>query len=109
MPLLQQLREIVQRNSGIDNVFDNQQISAFDGDIKILRYPHLPGTGLLFSVGRDAHEVDEGIALDRSRKIGQEEAGAFQNANQKQRPFRVIAVDLAAHFEYAGLNVGFGE
>src|SRR5215472_11412883 len=79
-------------------------MAVLERDVEILCDPHLSGAALAFSVAGNPHEVQSDVPLDGPRQIGQEEAGAFENADELERSGGVIGSDLAAKFFDAALN-----
>src|SRR5690349_11642456 len=88
----QVLAQVVQREAGVDDVFDDDHVPAFDRAIEILHDAnHTRGLGA-GAVGGHGHEVDRQREVDRAREVGEEGVRALEDAEQQR--ILVGVVDL---------------
>src|ERR1700722_11610518 len=99
----------MQGYAAVYDVFDDEDVGALDRDIEIFGELHFAGARLAPAVAGNADEVDERVAFDGAREIGQKVAGAFEDANEKQSAFGVVGVNLRAHFADALPDLFFGQ
>ena len=85
--------EVREREPGVDEILDEDDVAPFDLDREVLEDAHPPGVG---RVARDRQEVDDnGNALvrARAREIRQEEQRALQHADEHDA-VGVVGADL---------------
>src|SRR5581483_3931645 len=70
--LFQYVDQVVQRDAAVDDVFDDENVMAFNGYVEVLRHFHLAGGRLVPAVAGDAHELDTSGRFDGPRQIGEE-------------------------------------
>lgn len=92
---LEDLREVVDRRAGIDNVFDEQDVLAFDVFGQIVLDPNLSGR-MHALITRYADELDFAVEIDGAREVTQEYERALQNSDERQLLTSVITADLCA-------------
>ena len=95
------LAQIRQGEAGIENVFDHEDVLAFDGLVEIL--DHLDGAGraLAFAVAGDGDEIECGVGLNGARQIDEEKRRALEHADHDQLFAVEIAGDLCSHLGHA--------
>src|SRR5262249_32654021 len=81
LPLLEQIDQVIQRNTAIDNILDDQHMRVLERDVEILGDLDFTRGRLALAVTGDAHEVDADVALDGAGEIGQKEARPLENAD----------------------------
>jgi hypothetical protein len=98
----QGLAEEAQRQPGIDDVLDDQDVPALDLDVEILQQPD-PGGAAGLGVGAVAGELDEvdGVGdRERAREIGEERDRRLEGADEQRLSALVVAGDVASELAY---------
>src|SRR5438552_4158809 len=85
--------QVRQRQSCIDDVFDDDDVAPLDAAVEVLEDLHLPGRLGARSVARDRHEVERRRAGKLPREIREEDERALQDADQMDA-VRMIAMNL---------------
>ena len=98
------LSQVIQGQTTIDNVFDDDHVATGKIDIKVLHDPD-DTTGLRRrAVGRHRHEVELNGKRDCASDIGHEHDCALEHGDEKWRSTGVIGGDFFSEFHDALLN-----
>ena len=89
--------EVRQCKTGVENVFDDEDIFAFDGLVEVLDELDGAGGTLTLAVAGDGDEVEGGIDLDRAREVGEEGRGALEDTDHDELFAVEVVGDLGAH------------
>ena len=76
--------QVGERQPGVDDVFDDQDVSVLDRGVEILQDPDDARGVDSGPVARDRHEVDLAGKLDAAHEVGHEEDRALEDAHQEQ-------------------------
>src|SRR5262249_42480052 len=109
LTLLQNTQQILQGQPGVEDVFHNQDHLAFDAGVEILVEFDLAGGLGVLAVAGHGDEIKRDLPGNLSRKVGQEQYRALQNANQKQGLAGKIRANPLAHFADFLLNFAAGD
>src|SRR4029079_5575036 len=91
-----------QGQSGVDDVLDDEHVTAGDVDLEVLENPHDPrGVGSR-AVARDRHEVDLARHGELAHEVRDEEDRALEDAHEQQVASLVVGRDLGAELIDAG-------
>src|ERR1017187_407672 len=96
LALVEQMHEVVESDACIHNVFDNQDVGAFERNVEVLGDLDFTGAGSALAISGDAHEIEGDVALEGAGQIGEEKAGSLKNANELQLARGIIAGNLRA-------------
>ena len=91
----QQLAEVVERQAGVDDVLDEQDVEAGERDRRVLEQPHprvAAGRGV--AVAGQLDEVDLVRDWDRPGKVGEEDEARLQQRDEQQVAVGVVLRDL---------------
>src|SRR5580704_529095 len=77
LALFQYSQEILQRHSGIQNIFNDDDSPAFDARVQIFCESYLPRSLRVLPVARHGNEIKRHLARDSAREIGQKEHRSF--------------------------------
>src|SRR5690348_15135830 len=102
--LLQNAQQITDRESRVENVFDENHVESCDAAVEILQQPHLTGRFLSFSIARNSDEVDRCLETDFPHNVRKKNTRALEHANQMDALAAKILRDLAGHFAHALLD-----
>ena len=94
----QRLAEVVERQAGVDDVLDDQDVAAGDLRVEILEQADARMAALV-GAGRVARELDEVEAVvdpDRARQVGDEDDARLERRDEQRLAPFVVAGDLAA-------------
>ena len=87
--------QVGQRQPRVDDVLDDEHVSARDVDVEILEDAHdARGVGGR-AVARDRHEVDFARDRELAHEVGHEEHGSLEHADEEEIAARVVGGDLA--------------
>ena len=98
MLLQEELAQIGERQAGVENVFDDEDILAFDRLVEILDDLDRAGGALALAVAGDGDKVEGGVGLDGAGQIDEKERRALEHADHDQLFAVQVAGDLRAHF-----------
>jgi hypothetical protein len=87
----------VERQPGVDDVLDDQDVAALDRGIEVLQEADRGGTARL--VGRVARQLDEVDVVqdrDRAREVGEEDEARLQRRDEERFAALVVGGDLGA-------------
>ncbi len=75
-------REVAEGEAGVEDVFDEDDVAAFDGVVDV--FDELDGAGgdAGTAVAGDGDEVEGVVDLDGSGEVGEEDGGAFEDADE---------------------------
>jgi hypothetical protein len=74
----------MQRQPGVDDVLDNDDVPAVKRRVEVLEEPHLARRGRACGITGERHEIERHLARNVAHEIGQEDEGAFQHRDQVQ-------------------------
>ena len=96
--------EIVQRQTGVDDVFDDNDVAALQRGVEVLEKPHLAGALRRGAVARNGDEVERhGARRHGAREVGEKHERTLQHGDEMQRlAVGIVRVDLRGHFVDAG-------
>jgi hypothetical protein len=96
--------DVVQRQPGVDDILDEQDVAAGDREVEILdqSYARL---GAPASVARERDEVDRMRDGNRAREVCQEEDARLQRGDEDRLAPLVVAGDLGAELRDARLDL----
>jgi hypothetical protein len=100
---LERLDEVAERQAGVDDVLDDDHVTAFDLGVEVLEQPD-PASAAELGLGAVAGELDEVEAVQdrqRAREIRREDEARLERANQQRFAPRVVARDLGAELDDA--------
>src|SRR5580658_7530150 len=75
-------QEIVGRESGIEDILDQDHIQSGDVVVQILEHAHLPGGFFGLAIAPDGNKINGGFQIDFTGKIGEKKTGTLKDANQ---------------------------
>ena len=96
--------QVFQREAGVDDVLDDDDVAALERRVEILEEPHLAGAARPFGVARRREKVERHLAGHVAYEIGQEDERALQDGNQVEA-VREVAADVAGELGDALLNL----
>ncbi len=103
------LQQVLERESGVDDVLDEQHVHPIEIVIKVLQDPHDPGGLGRGAVGRDRHEVELERQPDVAGEVGHDHERALQDPHEQQRLALVVGGDLLAHLRELALDLLGGD
>ena len=113
-----QLGDVVQRQSSVEDVFDEDHVAVGKGLVQIFGQTYfaerVPGgvPGRIFlgdgavSVAGNSDEIERGVERDLAGEVAEENSRSFENADEDDRLAGEIASDLLSHLGDA-LGDGF--
>src|SRR5712692_5440785 len=104
LALLEDAAEVVQRQAGVEDVLDQDDVQPLDTGVEVLGQAHLAGRLAALAVARDRHEIQRNFQADLADQIGEKNRGALQHTDQVHALAAEIAADLAAHLADAALD-----
>jgi hypothetical protein len=101
--------EIAEGEAGVENVFDDDHVLAFDGVVDVL--DEFDGTGgdTGAPVAGDSDEIECVVDADGAGEVGEEDGGAFEDADEDDRLAFVVGGDLCADLAGAVGDLLFGD
>ena len=100
--------QIGERQAGVDDVLDDDDVAAVERGVEVLEQPHLAGRGRAFGVARDGHEIERDVAGHVAHQVRQKDERALEHGDHVQVVGEVGA-DLERELGDALLNLRFGE
>ncbi len=88
--------EVGHGEAGVEDVFDEDDVLAFDGVVDVLDELDGAGGDAGAAVGGDGDEVEGGVDLDGAGEIGEEDGGAFEHADEDDGLAGVVGGDVLA-------------
>ncbi len=92
----QVLAEVREREPGVDDVLDDQDVPVGEIEIEILHDAHDTARTRGGSVRRHRHEVELDGQVDRPRQVGHEHERTLQDADEERRVVVVVVRDRFA-------------
>src|SRR5262249_34746267 len=105
----QQLQHVVEGQARVHDVLDDQEVAAIEALRKVLDELDLARGLRGRSVGRDRDVVEGERQVDGAREVGEERAGALQDADEVRLLAGVVGGDLRAHLGHARLDLFVGK
>jgi hypothetical protein len=96
--LEEDLAQVRQCKTGVEDVFNDEDVFAFDGLVEILDEFDCSGRALAFAVAGDGDEVECGVDLNVAREVGEKRGGAFEDSDHDELFTCEVVGDLRAHF-----------
>ena len=90
----QDLLQVMQRQAGVDDVLDDDDVAAFDAGIEIFREPDFAGRRGRGAVTRAGHEVDADLAVHRANQVAEKQERALEDADEMQLAGREVGADF---------------
>lgn len=90
--------EELERESGIEDVLNEDDVLIAHGLIDIFIEPDFAARLLAAAVTGNTNEVEGGIELNLPCEIAEENGRAFEHADEDDRLSRIIAGNLSCHF-----------
>jgi hypothetical protein len=107
VPQEQRLAQVVQREAGVDDVLDDQDVAAVDTGVEILQQPDSrrlrPRRAAV--VGGELDEVEVMKDGSRPREICEEDEARLQRRDEERLAPVVLRRDLGADLLYSALNL----
>src|SRR4029079_6981550 len=102
----QNVLQVAQREPGVDDVLDDDDVASFEAAVQILQDPHLAGRPGPLPVARYRHEVHRHMRSHGPDEIGHEHEATLQDRYEMDLlPFRVAALDLGGQTADAILDL----
>ena len=94
----QRLAEVIERQPGVDDVFDDDHVAAGDLRVEVLEQPDASMTAGVCTrgVARQLDEVDLVRDVERTREIRQEDEARLQRGDEEGLAAVVVGRDLTA-------------
>jgi hypothetical protein len=107
---LQRAADVVQRQPGVDDVLDDEDVAAVDRRGEVLEQPDLlvPAGGGP-RVARELEEVEVMEDRCRAREVGDEDQARLQRGDEKRLAVAVLGGDLAPELRDARSDLRGGE
>ncbi len=101
--------KIAEGEAGVEDVFDDDDVFAFDGVVDV--FDELDGAGgdAGAAVAGDGDEVEGVVDLDGAGEVGEEDGCTFENPDEDDGLPFVVGGDLCADFASAVGDLLFGE
>ena len=88
--------KIGQGAAGIQDVFDEDRVQAFDAVVQILGQPDLPRTAAELPITGYRDEIERDFEINLPDQIGEKNRCAFKNTDEVQALAAKVGSDLAA-------------
>jgi hypothetical protein len=98
LPQAERLGEVVQREAGVDDVLDDQDVAVRDLRVEILEQadPRVAAGVRVGAVAGQLEEVDRVRDRDRTREVGDEDEARLERGDEQRLAIGVVARDLTA-------------
>jgi hypothetical protein len=107
---LERTHEVVERQSRVDHVLDDEDVAVADGEVEVLEDADLlVPAHLRAAVAGELDEVERVRDGERAGEIGEEDEARLQRADEDRLEPRVVAGDLGAQLGDAGGKLLGGE
>jgi hypothetical protein len=107
---LERPAEVVERQPGVDDVFDDQDVAPLDRDVEVLE--ELDRRAAARLVGAVAGQLDEVDVVDDRElpaEVDEEDDARLQRRDEEGFPAGVVLSDLGAELADPGRDLGGGE
>ncbi len=101
--------EVAESEAGVEDVFDDDDVLAFDGIVDVFDELDSAGGDAGATVAGDGDEVEGVVDLDGAGEVGEEDGCAFENADEDDGLTLVVGGDLGSDFAGAVGDLLFGE
>ena len=101
--------QIAQREAGVEDVFDDDDVLALDGVVDVLDELDGAGGDAGAAVAGDGDEVECVVDLNGAGEVGEEDGRAFEDADEDDGLAGVVGGDLCADLAGAIGDLLFGE
>jgi hypothetical protein len=107
----ERLAEVVERQAGVDDVLDDDDVAAGDLRVEILEQPDAGVAALVGAgcVARELEEVEPVRNAERAREVGEEDEARLQRRDEQRLAAVVVTGELAAELAYARRQLLAGE
>jgi hypothetical protein len=94
----ERLPEVVQRQAGVDDVLDEQDMAVRDLGVQVLEQadPGMAAEARIRPVARELDEIERVGDRDRPREVGEEDDARLQRRDEQRLAAGVVAGDLPA-------------
>jgi hypothetical protein len=101
----------VERQPGVDDILDEQDVLAADVEVEVLEQPDRarPAGPAPGAVARQFDEVDPVDDGERAREVGEEDEARLQAADQDRLAARVVLADLVAELSDPRRDLACGQ
>ena len=89
-----QTAKIAEGEAGVEDVFDDDDVFALDGVVDVLDEFDGAGGDTGAAIAGDGDEVEGGIDVDGAGEIGEEDRGAFEDADENDGLTCVVGGDF---------------
>ena len=103
-----QAAEIAECEAGVEDVFDDDDVLAFDGVVNVLDELDGAGGDAGAAVAGDGDEVESVIDADGSGEVGEEDGCAFEDSDEDYGFAFVVGGDLGADLAGSRGDLFFG-
>jgi hypothetical protein len=103
----ERLAEVVERQAGVDDVLDDDDVASGDLRVEVLEQPDA-GVTALIGAGRIARELEKVEAVwnaERAREVGDEDEAGLQRGDEQRLAAVVVARELTAELADACLQL----
>ena len=104
----QDVLQVGERQAGVDDVFDDDDVAAVERRVEVLQQPDLAGRRRALGVARHRHEVERDVAVHVAHEIRQEHERALEHRD-KMQAVGEVAADLGGQLGDPRLNLRFGQ
>ena len=101
--------EVAEGEAGVEDVFDDDDVLAFDGVVDVLDELDGAGGDAGAAVAGDGDEVEGVVDLDGAGEVGEEDGCAFEDADEDDGLTLVLGGDLRSNLAGAVGDLFFGE
>ena len=101
--------EVAEGEAGVEDVFDDDDVLAFDGVVDVLDEFNGAGGDAGSAVAGDGDEVKGVVDADGAGEVGEEDGCALEDADEDYGFAFVVGGDLSADFLGAVGDLLFGE
>jgi len=101
--------EVAEGEAGIEDVFDDDDVLAFDGVVDVLNELDGAGGDAGAAIAGDGDEVEGVVDLNGAGEVGEEDGCAFEDTDEDDGLTVVVGGDLGTDFTSAIGDLLFGE
>ncbi len=99
--------QIMQRETGIDDIFDDNDVAPLQRCVEVFKQPHLTRGLRRGAIARDRDEVERDRTRGHgAREVGQEHERALQHGDEVERlAVGIVCVDLCGQLDNPALDL----